>query len=355
MLLLIVGGLFVSSCSPGYVMRAAWEESKILYAREPISEVITKTETSEKERIKLGMVLKARDFSKEIQLDPGESFTKFSRVDRDVLLWVVMGSKPDSFELATWWFPITGNVPYKGFFDREDAIEAGQDLERQGYEAWVRGSAAFSTLGWFNDPLLSTTLRQDEVSLVNTVIHETLHRTVWISSRVDFNESLANFVGHQGGIDFFKNMLASCKADDQTCKDRSSTWLASALNTWKREKDIANHIDGLFTELNALFSGLSTKEEKLKQRRALFEKYRGFLIEKYPELKLFQVPNNAELMQLKIYMTKLDLFERLFQNSGANWTAFIATLKKLESELDSSQDPFTQVERASSDLSLSQH
>jgi len=144
----------LSGCSPFYVIRAAYEEGKILMNRKEIAEAIAAPDTSPDERNKLELVLEAREFAIGMGLTPGESFTKFTHVDRDTLAWVVLGSKPDSFTLYTWWFPIVGRVPYKGFFEKASADAAAAALERRGYESWVRGTEAISTLGWFNDPVL---------------------------------------------------------------------------------------------------------------------------------------------------------------------------------------------------------
>ena len=109
-------GCSLSGCSPTYVIRAAYEESKILINREDIPDVIADPATSLDEQAKLLKVVAAREFAKNLGLNPQDSFTTYSRVDRDILAWVVVGSKPDAFALHTWWFPIVGSVPYKGFF-----------------------------------------------------------------------------------------------------------------------------------------------------------------------------------------------------------------------------------------------
>src|SRR5690606_33281988 len=120
---------------------------------------------------------------------------------------------------------IVGSVPYKGFFEKEDAEHAAQKLELAGFETWVRGTDAFSTLGWFDDPVLSTTLSNSIPSIVDTVIHESVHSTVWIKGRVDFNESLANFIGGQGAYQFFKEKYELCQSEDPGCKAKISEWL----------------------------------------------------------------------------------------------------------------------------------
>src|SRR5690606_12700456 len=150
--------------------------------------------------------LQARDFADHaLDLNVGESYTTYSWVESDTLLLVVTASEKVRFRAHTWWFPIVGHVPYKGFFNFDAARAEAQRLETQGYDVQVRPSSAFSTLGWFNDPVLNTLLRYDDVSLAGTVIHELLHNTIYIPSRISFNESFANFVGERGAIEFFCN------------------------------------------------------------------------------------------------------------------------------------------------------
>ena len=169
---LLLLSLSISGCSPFYVMRAAYEQSKIFCSERSIDKVLKDPSTTEEVRDKLSRVLEARTFAtSNIHLTPGDSYTSYAVVDRNVLSWVVMGSRPDSFSFATWWFPIVGSVPYKGFFEQEDAEAEGKILTEQGYEIWIRGASAFSTLGWFDDPVLSTLLQRNEVEIVNTIIH----------------------------------------------------------------------------------------------------------------------------------------------------------------------------------------
>src|SRR5262249_54103375 len=153
---------------------------------------------------KLRLVLEARQFAAEsIGLRAKESFTTYSALDRDTLVLVLSGAYRDRLVPKTWWFPIVGSVPYKGFFDFNAARAAAKALGAEGFDVYLRPSAAFSTLGWFNDPLLSTSLRADSIDLVDTVIHELTHNTFYASDQAVFNESFANFVGARGSAWFY--------------------------------------------------------------------------------------------------------------------------------------------------------
>ncbi|MEJ2216503.1 MAG: aminopeptidase, partial [Gemmatimonadota bacterium] len=139
-------------CSPVYVIRAGVQEAKILSRRRHIETVVQDSATPAWVRHKLDLVVQARTYAKQqLGLKVGDSYTTYARVDHDTLLMVVSGARKDAFIPYTWWFPIVGRVPYKGYFDFDAAYAEGRKLERRGYDSYVRPSGAFSTLGWFND------------------------------------------------------------------------------------------------------------------------------------------------------------------------------------------------------------
>lgn len=332
-----LAGLALSGCSPFYVLRAAYEEGRILAGRRKIESVIEDPRTTAAEREKLMLVPQARAFAREIGLTPGGSFTRFSRVSRDVLAWVLMASRPDAFELHSWWFPVAGRLPYKGFFERKDADAAARSLEAKGFETYIRPTDAFSTLGWFDDPLLSTTLRHDETRIVEIVIHETLHSTIWIGDAVDFNESLANFVGTRASVDFFESLAA--QAPGEAARTKALTLLQRACQGLHSEAALEKIVTSLYNDLAALYESAQSRETKLARRGEIFEQYIAPLRSKNPHMQIFRQINNAEIMQLKIYLTGFSKFEKLFGMCSADWRKFLDELKVLSREIDQSEGP----------------
>src|SRR4051812_31882985 len=163
-----------------YLLRAGWEEGKILSRRRPISALITDPATPAPLRAKLQLVLAARAFAHDsLGLSTGESFTTYSAIDRDTLVLVLSGAYRDRLVQYTWWFPVVGRVPYKGYFDFAEAKRQEAALAARGFDARLGAASAFSTLGWFNDPLLPSTLHADTLTLANTVIHELTHNTYY--------------------------------------------------------------------------------------------------------------------------------------------------------------------------------
>lgn len=323
----------LSGCGVGYLTNVAYEQSKILFSREPIGEVIKEGAVSEEEAEKLVLVLDAREFAKTLGLDPGGSYEKFARIDRDVLSWIVMGSKKESFSLRMWWFPVVGSVPYKGFFEKADADAEALELEKIGLETRVRPTDAYSTLGWFSDPVLSTMLRRDKVQLVNMIIHESVHSTFWFPGHVPFNESLANFVADHGAYEFFKARY------EENPKQENEVLLRQAERMLGFNLEMGTHLEKLHEELTKLYDSELSVESKLVQRREIFDRVMTTFKAKYPGMTVFKEVNNAEIMQLKIYHTGLDKFMKVYEYYDRDLKRFIKTLHQL-SEDPEEKDPY---------------
>jgi predicted aminopeptidase len=334
-----VAGL--TACSPVYVLRAGYEEAKILSRRSPIARVIEDPATSEAVRRKLELVLQARDFAEHgLGLDAGDSYTTYSWVESDTLLLVLSGSRKDRFEAITWWFPIVGHVPYKGFFDFPEAHAAAEELRRQGFDTNVRPSGAFSTLGWFNDPLLNTLLRYGDVSLASTVVHEITHNTLFVPSQVAFNESYANFAGDRGAILFF------CSRDGQASEN-----CLLAERVWADNLVYGAFITSFIAELRALYARADlSSEEKIAGREVVFRSTRArFETEVAPRLQTRAYTgfadmelNNATLIGINLYYERLDLFEQVYQRYGGD---LAAALRAIEGAAAARPDaPFAAVE-----------
>ncbi len=300
----------LSACSPGYYLRAAWEQTKILNRRHPIASIVADTATDWETRNKLLLVLQARQYAADsLRLNAGDSYTLFARAESDTLVMVLSAAYKDRFAPHTWRFPIVGRVPYKGFFELRDAQKEQRKLEARGFDTYLRPSAAYSTLGWFNDPLLSTLLRYDEISLANTVIHELFHNTFYAPGQAVFNESLANFVGGRGAIEFF------CRRDGPR-----SPACETATAAWNDDLLFGVFLGELVAELKALYARADLSSvEKLRERERIFTAaQRRFADEVRPRLRVDTFAtftrdplNNATLIARHIYYDRLELFERV--------------------------------------------
>lgn len=323
-------------------MRAAYEQSRILARRENIQTLIERPETPDDERRKLQLVLDTRDFALRIGLKPKGAFTKYANVEREVLAWVVSGSKKDTFALYTWWFPFVGRVPYKGFFEHQDAEQEAIKLREQDYETWLRGTEAMSSLGWFNDPILSTTLRHGAVHIVNTVLHESLHSTVWVKGQVEFNEGLAQFVGDEASLDFFEARLDACSPGSSNCIHTEQSNLEAARRQRAQDLDLASLLLAVYGDLNALYQSGRSKEEILSERQQIFARHIAPLHRRYPQLGILREINNAEILQLKLYLGGLEKFAPVLASVNRDWHAFLNVSQAVKERVDktSGLDPF---------------
>ena len=316
---LAVVAYFVLTPTGRYLLRAAWEEGKILARRKPIAELVGDSTISPDLRSKLVLVLAARAYAHDsLRLETGQSFTTYSRLDRDTLVLLLSGAYRDKLRSRTWWFPVVGRVPYKGYFDFDAARAAARDLTADGFDARLGAASAFSTLGWFNDPLLPTTLRADSLSVANTVIHELTHNTFYAPGGAVFNESFANFAGSRGAERFF--MARGQPAAARIVADR-----------WEDEKLIGRFWASLYARVDSAFKALPGEEpgrvaQRIAVRDSIYAGARVFLHDTIgPRLRTMKIGppqrikiDNAILMSRRVYLTDLDAFDAVLTRQGGD-------------------------------------
>jgi len=316
-LLLLVVAFLALTRTGRYLARAGWEEARILARRRPIAELVADPATDRATREKLRLVLAARQFAADsLGLSTGESFTTFSRLRRDTLVLVLSGARRDTLARHTWWFPVVGRVPYKGFSDYDDARDARERLERDGLDAELRPASAFSTLGWFNDPLLSTTLRADSADLVNTVIHELVHNTFYARGGAVFNESFANFVGARGAERFFR-----MTGDTANVRRTVDDW------TYERRRgDFYTRLNRALDSAFAAHPGDSLG--RVQAGATVFAAYRSRLVRALGPAGMSPDSverwaarvrlNNAIVLARRVYLTDLELFDMVHAREGGD-------------------------------------
>ncbi len=314
-----------------YLARAAYEEARILARREPIEELL-RGDLEPEARQKLELTLAARQFAADaLDLDVGGSYSSVAEVGEEQVIHVVSAARRDRLEAYRWWFPIVGSVPYRGYFHLETAQALARELDAEGFDTYVRRALAFSTLGYFDDPLLSHLLRRDRVDLVDTILHELLHSTFYASGKAAFNESFANFVGHRGAIAFFE------QRDDAAAA-------ALARDRWADALQFADLLAGIIDELEAAYRrGVDEAE-----RQALFaeaqRRYRdrSWRTEEYDRFETGSL-NNAILLARRVYFERLDLFQALLDRYRGDLRACIAWVAHSAA---TAEDPYLEIERA---------
>ena len=282
---------------------------------------------------KLQLAQEARAFAEsDLGLKTTENYTSYVQLARPYVTYLVSAAHKAELKPYKWWFPLIGSVPYKGFFDPDDAKAEAEALKARGYDTYIRGVSAYSTLGWFNDPLLSSMLAYKEFDLVNTVIHETVHATIYIKSEADFNERMAVFFGNKGTLAFYKKREGESSHTLQTMADDAhderlfSTFISEELKSIEQwYKDRADQ--PLPDEVRqARLKEIQTRfATELRPKLKLKDSYKGF---ETVEL------NNARLIHYRLYLENLDDFEAVFQRLGGDFHKMLEFCRSLEKESD---------------------
>lgn len=316
----IFAPLLVSGC---YFMRAAYEEGRILWNRKPISDALANPDLAPEVRQKLETVIAVRKFADEqLGLNVGGAYRSFASIDQGAIVHVVMAAPRDSLTPYTWWFPIVGRVPYRGYFQKTDADEMAKSLEAEGLDTMVRPSVAFSSLGFFDDPLLTNLLRLDRVELAGVIIHELFHRTYYLPSDAMFDESAATYVGSAGAVAFFA-----------ATKGESSPDTIAARGVLDSDMKFAGFLLKEQARLLDIYMSELSKAELLKRREAAFQLLKADYAVLAPTLSglerfdLDKQPlNNAVLVNYLIYFHDLDNFAALDRSNRGDMRATIAQI-----------------------------
>jgi predicted aminopeptidase len=341
-ILLVVGG--AALCSGCYTLKQGTTMLGYLNRAVPL-EGLVNADSEEDRRFALQVMDIRRFAMEELGLRQSKNYTRYVQLDRNYLAAVVSACAKDSFTRHEWWFPIVGRVPYKGFFDIEDARKERKKLEKKDLDVWIRGVDAFSTLGWFQDPLYSFMKDYPLRDLADLIIHELFHATVFLRNHVQFNEELAQFVGSEGARLYMESIAYNVS---ENTSDNAET---DAIARRADQAAYLAFIRSLIAELDTVYKNAAlSREEKLEQKGLLIaqakinfeanydsvfmtENYRGFI-----DLPI----NNAYLELFLLYYEGNTYFKDLYERSGSDLRTFIEAAKTLKGK----EDPRIEFERA---------
>lgn len=317
----------LSACQISYYFESAKGQIAILNRRVPIAKALQNPDLTPEERRKLLLAEEVQKFSRDVlHLNAGKNYTTYVKLDRPYVSYVVSASAKWELKHHLWSFPFVGSVPYKGYFNEADAKSEEETLKNQDLDTYMRGVSAYSTLGWFSDPLLSSMLSYPEHELVNTLIHETTHATLYIKSSADFNERMAVFIGNKGMEMFYHHK-----------EGENSATLAIAQKENADDKLFSQFISQEISNLEQWYKSNPEKNEAARLTRIaeiqkdfvknLLPKLSSNSYKRFSEIKL----NNARLLVYKTYFQDLSDFEKLYQLSHNDIQIFLNHCKGLES------------------------
>jgi len=319
---------WVSACSPTgeYVLRQAAGQLQMMARCVPIDQVLASGQLEAERQRKLMLVVEARDFARDqLHLRVGNSFSLYHETAGKPVAYNLSAARKDALVPRRWHFPLIGTLDYIGFFSRADAEVAARQLEQEGYDTLIYPVDAYSTLGWFPDPVHSSFLARSDGALVETVIHELAHNTVYAAGQSTFNESLATFVGRLGARLFFQNRGPEGAAILERLERSYAD--AERITAWMEE---------LITDLRKHYARDIPTTEKIEGREAIFETARRRFVrdvqphllepDRYAGFAIIPT-NNAYVLLHQRYHLDLDLFDAAYRATGEDFSRFIEVLQ----------------------------
>jgi len=325
----------LSGCETcGYYKQAIQGQYSILTRRQPLDELIAAPQTPVALKEKFQLVLRLHEFAEqELKLPANGHYLRYVDLNRRYVVWNVHAAPEFSLKPKTWWYPVVGSLKYRGYFSETDALRYGARMEKSGWDVYVEGVEAYSTLGWFRDPVLSTFIHHEEAELAEILFHELAHQRLFVAGDTDFNEAFATAVGEEGVRRWLR-----VRGADANCQK----YLAGL----ERQDQFVRLMMSARRQLESLYgaqkSGLvtATPEETTEQRRR-----KALVIEEtriaYTRLKaewggytgydywFAQSLNNAQLNTVATYYHLAPAFQRLLQVNDGNLEKFYGAVREL--------------------------
>lgn len=322
--LLLAGA--VAGCSPAYVLEQAGGQIRLLAARRPVDEVLADPATRPAVRERLLLIREARAWGeREIGLARTDSYETWVDLEGRPVSWLVTACPPDSLRPESWWFPVVGRVPYLGFFSLEDARAERDRLAARGLDVNLRSVPAYSTLGWFSDPVLSTFVDWPAHEAVDTVLHETTHATVWIPGGASINEALADVVGEEGSARFVAGRFGP-----------GSPEVAAMLRSREESARFHEFARALHAELKAAYARRLPRAEKLDLKAAILRRARdrfrtlrdSFTLPYYRNFDRLEW-NNALVASIAVYREESGNWRAVLDAAGGDLRAFLEAARAI--------------------------
>ena len=310
----------LSGCTmTDYLLHAAAGEAKILLSRRSVDESLKKSSFGPEKREKLTWILQTAEAAESVLgLARDKQYREVAHLSDDFNVWVLALAEPDRLEQVTWSFPIVGEVPYLGFFSRKKA-EKMADSHYPEKDRYLRTAAAFSTLGFFPDPILPAFFKLDKARIVNVVVHELVHATLYLPSQSNWNETIATALGDAGTVVLLKHW-------DQP------ELLAEATRRFADRKQWADLLADTLTTMRQEYQAVTSSEARLALKEQHIDRFKTQISEAtwheagYARYADFPI-NHAFLLANEVYLTNQTYQSAVYAAAVSDFAGTLAWLK----------------------------
>lgn len=322
----------LSGCGIDYYVQGFTGQADVLAKARPIDEIIaTTTDKRLAERLERAREIRAYA-SRELGLPENASYTRYADLGRPFVVWNVVAAPALSLKPREWCYPVAGCVNYRGYFNEADAKAEAARLSDAGDDVHIGGVPAYSTLGWFSDPLLSSFVRYPDTALARLVFHELAHQVVYVNDDSEFNESFATAVEEAGVSRWIAAQAASPK---------HAALVSEHLRSARLRREFARVVRDARPNLAVIYASDANDDEKLAQKRAVFAAMRRAYEEAKagePGLAGFdrwfagydgRGPSNAALAAVALYDTKVPAFRAMLAEAAGSLPDFYARVREL--------------------------
>jgi predicted aminopeptidase len=319
----LAAALLLAGCeSVAFYAQAIGGQLSVMRSARPLESWLADPQTTPQLRAQLEAARRIREFaSRELALPDNGSYASYADLRRPYVVWNVFAAPRFSVDPRRECFPFTGCVSYRGFFSEGLARRHAERLRRDGYDVHVAGVPAYSTLGWFDDPLLSTFILYPDVQLARLLFHELAHQVAYARDDTTFNESFAVVVEEEG-------VRRWLRAEGRTGE------LAAFRAAQSRKRELAAGVAATRARLKRIYESDTGEEEKMQQKALEFARLRAQYGNFIPA-----EPNNAFLVSVAVYTQMVPAFERLLADAGGSLPAFYARVQELAATERSTRDP----------------
>ena len=317
-LILFVTILLASSCSSvGYYMQAISGHIDVVSREKPIKEIIEQQDTDQELKRRLQLSLKAREFaSTHLSLPDNDSYKNYADLERQYVVWTVVATPRYSIKPEQWCFYFVGCLSYRGYFSKEDAEALAEELKQQGMDVHVGGTLAYSTLGYFDDPLVSSMLSYDDANLIGVIFHELAHQVVHIDGDTSFNEAFASAVETEGLRRWFEVNGTAEQYEQYLLKK-------------KRQHEFFSQLKELRNQLDLTFQQTIAEQEKEKQKKALYIEFKEHYANWAEQNKYHAYDkwvnrdiNNSHLAMIATYYDLVPTFTQMLHSVNGDFKLF---------------------------------